>query len=46
MSSATDSISESQITKYEWDFSYDSEDGFVADEETSESDVTHEFDSV
>ena len=43
--SASDSISESQITKYEWDFSYDSEDGFVADEETSESDVTHEFDS-
>ena len=43
--SASDSISESQITKYEWDFSYDSEDGFVADKETSESEVTQEFDS-
>ena len=43
--SASDSISESRITKYEWDFSYDSGDGFVADEETSEAEVTHNFDS-
>jgi len=43
--SASDSISESRITKYEWDFSYDSGDGFVADKETSEAEVTHNFDS-
>ena len=43
--SASDSISESRITKYEWDFSYDSGDGFVTDKETSEAEVTHNFDS-
>lgn len=43
--SAADSISESRITKYEWDFSYDSADGFVVDEETSKSEITQEFDS-
>ena len=43
--SASDSISESRITKYEWDFSYDSGDGFVVDKETSEAEVTHNFDS-
>ena len=43
--SAADSISESRITKYEWDFSYDSADGFVSDEETPGPEVTQKFDS-
>jgi len=43
--SASDSISESRITKYEWDFSYESTDGFQAEEETSEPDIKHDFDS-
>jgi len=43
--SASDSISESAITKYEWDFSYDSSDGFQADQESNEAEITHEFDS-
>ena len=43
--SAADSISDSRITKYEWDFSYDSADGFVVDEETSNPEINHNFDS-
>ena len=43
--SASDSISESQITKYEWDFSYDSADGFIAEEETSGPEITQKFNS-
>jgi len=43
--SASDSISESQITKYEWDFSYNSADGFMTEEETSEPEITQKFDS-
>ncbi len=43
--SASDSISESAITKYEWDFSYDSSEGFQTDEESNEAEITHEFDS-
>ena len=43
--SAADSISESPITKYEWDFSYESSDGFQAEEESNEAEITHDFDS-
>ena len=43
--SAAESISDSRITKYEWDFSYDSADGFVVDEETSNPEINHNFDS-
>jgi len=43
--SASDSISESAITKYEWDFSYDSSEGFQTDQESNEAEITHEFDS-
>ena len=43
--SASDSISESTITKYEWDFSYDPSEGFQVDEESNEADISYEFDS-
>ncbi len=43
--SATDSISESQITKYEWDFSYEASEGFIVDDETSGPEIEHKFDS-
>ena len=43
--SASDSISESAITKYEWDFSYDSSEGFQTEQESNEAEITHEFDS-
>ena len=43
--SASDSISESRITKYEWDFSYEPADGFQTEAETSEPDIKHDFDS-
>ena len=43
--SASTSISESRITKYEWDFSYDSSEGFQTDEETNEAEISNEFDS-
>ncbi len=43
--SAGESISESRITKYEWDFSYDSSEGFQVDEESNEDEISHEFDS-
>ena len=43
--SAADSISESSITKYEWDFSYDSSDGFQSEEESNEAEISHDFDS-
>ena len=43
--SASNSISESRITKYEWDFSYDSNEGFQVDKETNEAEVSNEFDS-
>ena len=43
--SATDSVSDSKITKYEWDFSYDSAEGFYADEETTKSETSWDFDS-
>jgi len=43
--SASDSISESTITKYEWDFSYESSDGFQTEEETNEAEISHDFDS-
>ena len=43
--SAADSISESRITKYEWDFSYDSSEGFQVDEESNEDEISYEFDS-
>ena len=43
--SAEDSISESSITKYEWDFSYNVDDGFQTDEETNTYDVSNDFDS-
>ena len=43
--SATDSVSDSTITKYEWDFSYDSAEGFYTDKETTEPETSWEFDS-
>ena len=43
--SASDSVSESVIIKYEWDFSYDSTEGFYADDETTEPEATWDFDS-
>ena len=43
--SAADSVSDSAITKYEWDFSYDSAEGFYKDEETTEPETSWEFDS-
>ena len=43
--SASDSISESRITKYEWDFSYESADGFQTEKETTEPDTKYDFDS-
>lgn len=43
--SAVESESESDIIKYEWDFSYDSFEGFTVDEETSNPEITREFDS-
>ena len=43
--SAAESESESSIIKYEWDFSYDSSEGFTVDEESSEPEITREFDS-
>jgi|TARA_B100001094_G_scaffold77516_2_gene73859 PKD repeat protein len=43
--SASESISESNIIKYEWDFSYESGDGFQVDEESSEDEISHDFDS-
>ena len=43
--SASDTITETLITKYEWDFSYDYADGFIAEEETSETEITQKFDS-
>tara|TARA_B100001250_G_scaffold413744_1_gene448911 strand:+ start:89 stop:1168 length:1080 start_codon:yes stop_codon:yes gene_type:complete len=43
--SASESISESAITKYEWDFSYEASDGFQTEEETNEADISHDFDS-
>ena len=41
--SATDSVSNSSITKFEWDFSYDSMDGFNPDEETTEPEISRDF---
>ena len=41
--SATDSVSNSSITKFEWDFSYDSMDGFNPDEETTEPEISWDF---
>ena len=43
--SASDSISESAITKYEWDFSYDTSEGFQVDEESNEAEISYDFDS-
>ena len=43
--SASESISESRITKYEWDFSYDSSEGFQVDEESNEAEISFEFNS-
>ena len=43
--SAAESISESAITKYEWDFSYDSSEGFQTELESNEAEISHEFDS-
>ena len=43
--SARESVSETSITKYEWDFSYDSSDGFQVDEETKDYEVSKDFDS-
>ena len=43
--SASDSVSESTIIKYEWDFSYDSSEGFYADDETTEPETSWDFDS-
>ncbi len=43
--SARESTSESSITKYEWDFSYDSDDDFHADKETKDYEVSNDFDS-
>tara|TARA_B100000614_G_scaffold141854_1_gene125984 strand:- start:18 stop:1076 length:1059 start_codon:yes stop_codon:yes gene_type:complete len=42
---ASESISESRITKYEWDFSYDSSEGFQVDEESNEAEISFEFNS-
>jgi len=43
--SAAESESESNIIKYEWDFSYESSDGFTVDDESTESEITRKFDS-
>jgi len=43
--SAKDSISDSVITKYEWDFSYDSSDGFTTEKESKDSDTSWDFKS-
>ncbi len=43
--SAADSTAEGSITKYEWDFSYDSSVGFAADEEGDSDEATREFES-
>ena len=43
--SASKSTSESSITKYEWDFSYETSEGFNVDEETNEDETNWEFDS-
>jgi PKD repeat protein len=43
--SAAESESESDIIKYEWDFSYESSDGFTVDEESSEPEINKKFDS-
>ena len=43
--SARESVSETSITKYEWDFSYDSSEGFQVDEETKDYEVSKAFDS-
>ena len=43
--SAAESISDSTITKYEWDFSYDAAEGFYTDEEATEPETSWDFDS-
>jgi len=43
--SAAESESESDIIKYEWDFSYESSDGFTVDEESSGPEINRKFDS-
>ena len=43
--SASESISESRITKYEWDFSYESSKGFQVDEESNDAEISFEFNS-
>ena len=43
--SASESISESRITKYEWDFSYDSSEVFQVDGESNEAEISFEFNS-
>jgi len=41
--SAADSVSDSTISKYEWDFSYDSIEGFNPDKETTEPETSWDF---
>ena len=43
--SASESLSESRITKFEWDFSFDSSEGFQVDEESNEAEISHDFNS-
>ena len=43
--SAEDSLSDSPIIKYEWDFSYDSSEGFQVDEESNDAEISHDFNS-
>ena len=43
--SASESISESAITKYEWDFSYEAGEGFQVDEESNDAEISHDFKS-
>ena len=43
--SASNSESDSEIIKYEWDFSYDSSEGFTVDKETTSPEINEKFDS-
>ena len=43
--SASNSESDSEIIKYEWDFSYDSSEGFTVDQESTSPEINENFDS-
>ena len=43
--SASNSESDSEIIKYEWDFSYDSSEGFTVDQESTSPEINEKFDS-